>query len=116
MATKKLLLQEDDPLELVVSEEADDLRPHRVGIITVANNSVKDVLGHGEEEPSDDGGVDRQPVGVTVQEEEVGGAIDVVLQVILTKEEIEVCLPSIKIRLVVGEDDRTRRSMGTSRM
>ena len=29
-----------------------------------------------------------------------------VLQIILTKEEIELCLPSIKIRLVVGEDDR----------
>ena len=59
MAPEELLLQEDDPLELVVGEEADDLVPHRACIILVANDGVEDVLGHGEEEPPDDGGVDR---------------------------------------------------------
>ena len=46
---KELFLQENNQLELVVGEEAVDLGPHRVGIITIANNGVEDVLGHGEE-------------------------------------------------------------------
>lgn len=106
VTTEELLLQEDDPLKLVVGEEPDDLVPHRACIILVANNGVEDVLGHGKEEPPDDGGVDRPPVGVVVLDEQVGGAVNVILEIILTKEEVKVRLPRIEIGLFVRKRDR----------
>jgi hypothetical protein len=42
-STKEFLLQEDDPLELVVGEEPIDLRPHRTSVITVLNDGLEDV-------------------------------------------------------------------------
>jgi hypothetical protein len=90
---KELLLQEDDPLELVVGEEPIDLCPHRTSVIAVMNDNLEDVRCDGEEEPADDGGVNCHPVAVALHGEEVGGAIDVVMEVVLTEEEVEVHLP-----------------------
>ena len=43
MTPEELLLQKDDPLELVVGEEVDDLVPYRACIILVANDGVEDL-------------------------------------------------------------------------
>ena len=69
---KKFLLQENNPLKLVVGEEAIDLGPHRVSIVPIANDGVEDVRRDGEEEPPDEGGVDGEPVGVVGAGKEVG--------------------------------------------
>jgi hypothetical protein len=83
---EEFLLQKDNTLELVIGEEAVDLSPHRAGIIAFPNDGLEDVRRDGEEEPADDGGVDGQPVGVAG--EEVGGAVDVIAQVVLAEEEV----------------------------
>lgn len=49
VTSKKFLLQENNPLKLVVGEEAIDLGPHRVGIIPIAHDGVEDVRRDGEE-------------------------------------------------------------------
>jgi hypothetical protein len=74
---KKFLLQEYDPLELVVGEEPVDLCPHRTSVVALMNDGLEDVRRDGEEEPADDGGVDGEPVGVAGIEK-VDGAINVI--------------------------------------
>ena len=105
MTCKKFLLQENNPLKLVVGEEAIDLGPHRVGIIPITNDGVEDVWRDGEEEPPDEGLLDGQPAGVEVSDEEVGEAVHVITKVVLAEEEIEVGFPGIVIGGGVGECD-----------
>jgi hypothetical protein len=107
---EKFLLQEYDPLELVVSEEPVDICPHRASIVALTDDGLEDVRRDGEEEPADDGGIDGEPVGVAVIEE-VDEAINVIAQVVLAEEEVEVRLPGVMVLLgdveldgdVVGE-------------
>jgi hypothetical protein len=101
---EKFLLQEYDPLKLVVGEEPVDLCPHRASIVALTDDGLEDVRRDGEEEPADDGGVDGEPVGVTVIEE-VDGAINVIAQVVLAEEEVEVRLPGVVVLLGDGELD-----------
>jgi hypothetical protein len=68
---EEFLLQEDNPLELVVGEEPIDLRPHHTSVIAIVNDGLEDVWRNGEEEPADDGGIDRHPVSVALHGEEV---------------------------------------------
>ena len=102
---KKFLLQENNPLKLVVGEEAIDLGPHRVSIIPIANDGVEDVQRDGEEEPPDEGGVDGEPVGVVGAGKEIGETVHMITKVVLTEKEIEVGFPSIVICGGVGEDN-----------
>jgi hypothetical protein len=99
-SAEEFLLQEDDLVELVVGEEPVDLRPHHTSVIAVMNDGLEDVRRDGEEEPADDGGVDRHPVAVALHGEEVDGAVDVVAEVVLTEEKVEVHLPWMVV--VVG--------------
>jgi hypothetical protein len=39
-----------------------NLRPHRTSVIAIVNDGLKDVQHDGEEEPADDGGVDRHHI------------------------------------------------------
>jgi hypothetical protein len=94
---KELLLLEDDPLELVHGEEPVDLCPHRMSVISVANDGLEDVRRDGVEKPADDGGVDRHPVDVVLHGEEVGGAVDVVAEVVFAEEEVEVRIPGVVV-------------------
>jgi hypothetical protein len=61
---EELLLEENDALDLIVSEEAGYLLPHVAHGVAIVDNSVKDVNGDSLEEPADDGGVDCAPVRV----------------------------------------------------
>jgi hypothetical protein len=76
-----------------------------MSIIAIVNDGLEDVRRDGEEEPADDGGVDRHLVAVVLHGEEVDGAIDVVAEVVLTEEEVEVRLPWMIVVIVVGELD-----------
>jgi hypothetical protein len=122
-STEEFLLQEDDPLELVVGEETIDLCPHRTSVITIVNDGLEDVWRDGEEEPADDGGVDRHPVTVALHGEEVDGVVDVVTEVVLTEEEVEVHLPWMVVIVgagkldgnVVGDGDVTELGGGRRR-
>jgi hypothetical protein len=67
---------------------------------------VKDVGGEGLEEPADDGGIDGALVKVMRHGEEFDGAVDVVEEIVLTKEEAEVRLPRKVFGRGVGELDR----------
>ena len=58
---------------------------------------MEDVRGDGEEDLADDGGIDRHPIGVAAQGEEVRGAVDVVGEVVLVKEELEIGLPHVEV-------------------
>jgi len=60
--TKELLLKEDDAQQPIVSEEAGDFGQHRTRGVAVAKDDVKNLLGDGEEESPDDGGVDGHPL------------------------------------------------------
>ena len=106
LTTEELLLQENHALELVVGEEADDLGPHLVSVVAVVDDDLEDVRRDGEEYPADDGGVDGKLVGVAAHGEEVGGAVDVVGEVILAEKEVEVGLPSEEVGSGVREFDR----------
>jgi hypothetical protein len=104
-STEEFLLQEGDPLKLIVGEEPVDLCPHRTSIIAIVNDGLEDVRRDGEEEPADDGGIDRHPVAVTLHGEGVNGAVDVVAEVVLTEEEVEVCLTWMVVVVSAGELD-----------
>ena len=101
---EKFLLQQHNPLELVVGEEPVDLRPNRVRVVALANHGLEDVRRDGEEEPADDVGIDGEPVGVAAGEE-VDGVIDVIAQVVLAEEEVEVGPPGVVVLLGDGELD-----------
>ena len=92
-------------MELVVGEEAGDLGPHLVSIVAVANDGMEDIRRDGEEDPADDGGVDGEPVGVAACGEEVGSAVDVVGEIVLTEKEVEIGLPSKEVGSGVGKLD-----------
>jgi hypothetical protein len=103
---KELLLEEGDALDLVVGEEAGYLLPHVTCGVAIADNGVKYVGGDGLEEPADDGGIDGALVKVMRHGEEVDGAIDVVEEIVLMKEEAEVRIPREVVGRSVGELDR----------
>jgi hypothetical protein len=69
------------------------------------NDGLEDVRRDGEEELADDGGVDRHPVAVMLHGEEVGGAINVVAEVVLAEEQVEVRLPWMVVVVIAGELD-----------
>ena len=75
-----------------------------ISVITLANDGLEDVRRDGEEKPADDGGVDGKPVGVAAVQE-VGGAVDVISQVVLAEEEVVVGFPGVVVRLGEGEFD-----------
>jgi hypothetical protein len=74
--------------------------------VAIADNGVKDVGGDGLEELADDGGVDGAPVRVVRHGEEVDGAVDVVEEIVLAKEEAEVRFPREEVGRGMGELDR----------
>jgi hypothetical protein len=102
---KELLLEEGDALDLVVGEEAGYLLPHIADGLAIADNGVKDVGGDGLEEPADDGGVDGALVKVMRHGKEFNGAVDVVEEIVLAKEEAKVRLPREVFGRGVGELD-----------
>ena len=55
---KKLLLQKNTTLELIVDEEPVQFGPHVAGIVTVRHDRLEEVRRDGEEEPADDRSVD----------------------------------------------------------
>ena len=95
VAAKKFLLKKHAALEGVVEEEPVQLCPHRLRVISVANDGVEDVLGDGLVQLAGDGGVDGQPVVVREHEVGVDGAINVIDEVVLTEDEGEVSILGI---------------------
>ena len=81
-----------------------ELDPHNVGVITIAHDRVKQVLGDGGEEPPDERGVDRGPLGVAHHGAGVDGAVNMIHEVVLAEEQREVRLPR-EVRGVGGVED-----------
>ena len=101
---KKFLLQKNAALKLVVGEKVVQLDPQGAGVIAGAHDRVEQVLGDGGEEPPDDRGIDRGPLGVIHQGAGVHGAIHVVHEIVLAEEQREVRLPR-EVRGVGGVED-----------
>lgn len=94
LAPIELAVKMDLALKFVVGEETVELGPDSVSIILVAHHLVEEVLGDGEVEPADDGGVEDHPLLVVHHKAGVHGAIDVTVELVLTKHQGEVRLPS----------------------
>lgn len=90
---------------LLSVKEAGDFGPHRVrSSVTGTNGGVKYLLGAGEEEPTNHGGVDGPPLGVHA--EEIDRSVDMVKKIVLAEEKTEVRFPRVEVGLGVGEFHR----------
>ena len=106
VTVKKFLLQKNAALKLVVGEEAVQLDPQGAGVIAGAHDRVEQVLGDGGEEPPDDRGVDRGPLGVAHHGAGVDGAVNMIHEIVLAEGQRKVRIPR-EVRGVSGiEDDR----------
>ena len=87
VTVKKFLLQKNAALKLVVGEEAVQLDPQGAGGVADAHDRVEQVLEDGGQEPPDDRGVDRGPLGVIHHGAGVHIAIHVVHEIVLAEEQ-----------------------------
>ena len=93
-------------MEAVVEEEADDVGPDVVGGGAGVVQNIHERLGDGGVQPRDDAGVDLEPLGIVLHEDDVEGAIDVAGEGEFLEGEFEEHAPLPEVGLIHVEGDR----------
>ena len=81
-------------MKLVVSEEAIELGPDGISVVVIIHHRVEEVLGDGEVEPVDDGGVEDHPLLVVHHEARVHGAVNMTMEQVLAEQQGHIPLTS----------------------